>query len=468
MQKSISIVLILAVSVLIVYSQVGCNGEKGEHQRGGEIVASEPQIKTAEVSIEPIWEGIKGMQIADQRFDSQDFHLFWDRSIPMGGYIHRTERDSQFTLQRIHEVFFDAHYLTDDYRGGEITCKGVSDIILTFDCDSRLSREFFNGGDSRLGKVIEDVTESLLNGNLKSAALVTDLTATTGNVSGAHTLLPYFDPLRTYFNEGMIHAAVLGIRMDYWGVHAGACRTVRGSLGCWYHEGEKIYKRLRQVVKRPIYVLIMGVNLDQDTSDDNSVSKIAHELQRLVVESGGDVKSEVITLGALGHQTDLDWNSLDGYRGTPPIELDIERGYSCNDRKIFDLNAKFSEGAISIDENSIEKFDSLNTFTRLRKDGENGISLRLDCESVSDQIRQDRQRDEGDKICNDRGMVKSIFSLVTAKISYEGSSFTDWSAWSSVSHRADATLFLSNFIQGLRPSYYLASISPFPPLDCSS
>ena len=466
MQKSIYIVLILIASILIINSQIGCAGETPPGQNGDDEASPPSQSnKVAKVDIAPIWEGAEILGTSPQDLNSQDFYLFWDRSKPMGGHIHPGEHaDGQSSaLERIHGSLFDAHYLTSDYREGQIMCKGITDAISSFACDSPLSRGFFNGGDSRLGKVVENVIEGLLNGNLMGAALITDLTATTGNVSGAHTLLPYFDTVWGYFNEGEIHAAILGIRPDYWGVYAPTCPPLVDSpLGCWFHEGRGEYFRLEAVVRRPIYILIMGRSLEEDNRDANSVNKFARQLQGLVAQRGFDTtNSEFLTLGALGAQTDLEWNPFEVERG--PIGLNLERGYSCKANNTFSLKANFSESAIFIDEIPIEQLDSLNTVPQLQKDGNNGISLSLDCESVRHEIGKDNRRAEGEKICDDEGVVRPVFSTATAKLSYDGA---NWSAWSSVNHRADATTFLTEFIAGLRPSNYIATISPFPPLDC--
>jgi len=379
--------------------------------RGNDDQMREPS-KIVQIDIEPIWEDADSLSAYNQNHNSRDFYVFWDQSIPMGGYIHRTSQNDQLNLQRIHESLLNANILSND-EPGMVECRGITDVILPFDCDNRLlSRNFFNGIDSRLDKGVEDVIDALTNGYISHAAFITDLIATAevGNqtVSGAHTLRQYFAPIKGLFNKGKFHVSLLGIHIDYWGVQSGACRNVSGPLGCWYHESDRRYKPMDNVVQRPIYILILGRSSDGDTRKDNSVNKFTQNLHELISDHDGfDTQFELITTGALGTHTDLEWNPHDDQKSARgPVILDPERGYSCNDRKTHTLKVNFINDAIVIDEIISENFDVFEPITEIQKEEQNGITLNLDCKSVVDKIRQDHGQRESEKICSDKATVK--------------------------------------------------------------
>ena len=460
---NLSALTLITLTLVIV---IGCNDPSEEPSQNETDTAP---TKVVQVDLQPVWDAATSPTTHD--IDSESFYLFWDRSIPIGGYIHQTNQDDRFNLQRIHESLLNAHLLSNN-KHGEVQCRAITDLISPFDCDTRLlSRNFFDGTDSRLDKAVDSVIEALTSGSLSLATLITDLvvTAESGNqtVIGAHLLRQYFNQpaIRGAFNEGKLHVAILGIKTNYWGVQAGVCRNLQGSLGCWYDEGDRRYKRLNDVAQRPIYVLILGRNTSG--TDDNLVNKFTQKIHELLSDHGFDaIQYELITTGALRTPADFEWNPIDVGRGRPPVDLDPQRGYSCNEDKPHMLKANFIDSGVSIDEIVAQNFGRDHPEISIQKYENHEMSIRLDCKSVRDEIDKDRSRQNTEKICTQEETVNPSLTSVQVKLRYDQPS-DDWSAWSSRDQRVDATPFLTEFIESIRPSYYLATISPFPPLDCN-
>jgi len=299
--------------------------------------------------------------------------------------------------------------------------------------------------------------------------------ATTEYGTGATALLRYFEDeeLKAYFTDGQIYMGIVGIAPDYWGIKKGGCLTTTGPLGCWFHEGIQQWLPLNEVIKRPIYVLVLGRRLKGEDKYTNSVNTIIEQLYGDLNDLGYEVKFERMTLGALGLKTNLTWqNPISEDQRRPPISLNSESGFSCYNRDVHTVSSKFENHGIIIDEISADITDNLETFNQVRKDGDSGIKLDLDCEEVLNVVRKERRCKDGDpdRPCNcttDDAIFKPHLSMITARLSYEAENTMNWDEWSSIQHSDSLTLYLTDFIDGLQPSYYDAMISPVPPLDCS-
>ncbi len=429
-----------------------------------------------EVAVQSVWENDFYGQIAP--LESQDFYLLWDVSIPMGGYIHESNRSLSVALAKIQELLKNG-ILNSDYGRTTIQCMGIKDTIDPLEkCDDNQlrDRDFFLGLDSDVGLGIELMIDSLKTGKMMGAVLITDLMATTEYGTGATALLPYFndEELMAYFTDGKIYMGILGIAPDYWGLKKGPCATKSGPLGCWFNEGLQEWVPLNQTVKRPIYVLVMGRHLEGEDKHSNSVNTIIEEIYESLRDLGYEVKLERVTQGALGLQTQLKWHnpSTEG-RGRPPINLDSDNGFSCNNRNVHTLSSEFDDRQIRVDEiDDTGIINGLETFDQVRKEDEHGIKLDLNCENVLNLIRKERRcrgDEDPDRPCN--CTIDSVFkpdlSRITAKVSYQSENGMGWGKWSSIQHSDSLTLYLADFIDGLHPDHYNAMISPAPPLDCS-
>ncbi|MCY4674005.1 MAG: hypothetical protein OXD43_09635 [Bacteroidetes bacterium] len=435
--------------------------------------------------VAPVWEdaGSTGFFFNSDSLP-ESFQLFWDRSVPMGGYVHETNPDSQDALLNIHDLlksaWFGAGY------GGTLQCFGITSSVDPIQCNERLLRKFFNGNSSRLDEGIEDLVTGLQNGSMMGAALISDLMATTEHGIGPTGLLPYLAPLNEHFNNGTIHMALLGVRIEYWGVRSGACDAQSGSLGCWFDECQQRYRPLEKFVKSPLYVLVLGRSSERDAGKDNLVSEILGGLLEGLRESGISqerIKYEFMTLVPLtvegdsdldwGTEVDFVWHDLE--ESSPRLaELTPERGYSCRyNSKTPQLTGKFVDRRITIseipaDSRPIDSIGISSTITRLQKSDKSQVNLELNCRSVYRIIHEDEQREEADttKTCDDDGIIIAEKSKVTAELSYNVSEVVDWSAWSSTRCGIESTFHLGQFTDALRPDKYIATIAPFPPLDC--
>ena len=442
--------LVPAVISIIIFP--GCGGE----------ASSEEDIKelSRDITIEPVWEDADADTVSVEDSVSEVFHLLWDQSIPMGGYVHKTDPDSQFILQRIQELLLSAR-LISNYGGNEtaLECLGVKEELVPIDCDRRLSRDFFDGRESRIDQAIKHLTQN----NMRGAALITDFMTTTEYGIGATALLPYFrdTKLRASFNQANIHLAIVGIRLPYWGVQEGGCSASEGALGCWFDEGQQRYRILEGVANRPIYVLIIGRGVEEDRRKNNSVTMIAEELSRSLVDLGFDVKSDAITAAPTKNTSNIIWEPDLKEGAFRSVRLS-KAGFYCKEKGTYPVKGELGDSSFLF---SVEKISLNPTADTLvvedniiKSDGEEqheGLKLGLDCEKIRDTCK--KVKDEPEK--------QGASPKITVTLGSDGMSHeTDWSAWSSIEHDAHLTLYLSQFIEGLRPSHYRAKI-PLP-LSC--
>ena len=449
------VVVLFAVLYSIMIS--GCNGNG-------------PEKLTVSVNVEPVWENAASTVSFATDMESQDFYLFWDRSRPMEGYLHHTNADSQDVFQSIRRSLYSAQNISD-YRIGSRKCYGITGAIESVDCNLDLSTldKAFIGPESRIDKGIEFLTAGLKDGSIVGAALVSDLMTTVGADIGPTSLLKYFknDPEFTAgFNAGEINIAIVGFRMSYWGVRCE--ESVNDTLGCWFSEIQQRWVPLERLVKRPIYVLIMGRNLEDHPHDrdNNPVIKIATELVEDIESDTVDVAVEFLTRGVLDRKIQFDWLSpLEGDGPEKIMKIDTIRGYSCQYDGSTKIRGEFQDSLISIHQIGVGENDSLDFFSRYRIENNRTISLMLDCESVRNALSIEKQDIEQDMNCY-QGEFESGRNMVTTYLNYDEVGLLSGSLWSSSNETANSTLDMDDFIDGLKPTHYEAIISPAPPLDC--
>ena len=393
---------------------------------------------TEEVTFKPDWDVNLPTPVESDSVPHV-FHLLWDQSIPIGGHVHRSDPDSQGALQDIHRLLKNAR-LTSDYGGGEasLKCLGITNSVQAIDCDTPLSRSFFAGGDSRLDQGVKYIVDGLTSGMFRGAALITDLITTTSYGNGATALVPALrDPtLRAYYKAGKIDAALIGVRMNYWGVHSGTCGTLSGPLGCWFHE-ERGYERLENVVKRPIYILIMGWRLREGGRKNNSIDDIATTLAESITDL--EVKHETFSLDSTSK---FKWSEdKDKYQ---PVKID-NNSYYCMADEITSLSGEFSDSTVI--PISVDTIDDRGII-ELSKGNSAKITLKLDCGDLLKKIRENDCTDLRSK--PPKGRVK----IENKEVDY-------WDDWSSLKHSSNLTLGLAGLIErGLYPDYYRTIIEP--------
>ena len=487
MFKSISVALILIATISI--SLVNCGGTTSD---GAETLPDDTTSITTDIvsndtltvkaDIEPIWEDASdSLDTAIPDKQGQDFYLFWDRSIPMRGYIHESGSDSMNTLQEINNSIVNEILTAETDHGSIIPkCREVADLMKDIGCQGELSsREFFTASESPINEGIEFMIDGLTSGTITGAVLISDLMTTSKDnlIHGLTALLPSFKErgVKAYFNDGLIHMAVVGVRLNYWCVH--------DRDRCWFCEscsppGYRPYTGSLPI-RKPLYVLVMGRSASRDDNrQKNLVSTIALKLEASLAELGSeaeDIKSENVTLGALGARTDISWR-LPDKRGFKPIVCDPNHGCTCEDRSTYTLTANFREGRVSINENSMELVDNfrdrndddekIEIFTQLREGEENGVELKINCRQVQNIFRSGRSCARENGSCNGDGIIKPELSKMTMILSYEGEGEQNWDEWSSTRESIDTSLRLSAFIEWMRPSQYKATLSPVLPLAC--
>ena len=406
-----------------------------------------PEPLEVQVEIKPQWDNSEG-ETVDPDSITHEFHLLWDQSIPMGGYVHRTDPDSQAALKSINDLLKSIR-LTTAYGGGEssLKCLGITDSIMSVDCNHAMSRDFFGGNNSRLDQGIEYAIEGIRSGAFKGAALVSDLIATTDYVTGAVALLPNLNNSVTtaYYNSGKIDVALVGIRIDYWGVHAGVCKMISGPLGCEFDDFRDRYRPLDDVIKRPIYILVMGRRPEGKTQEETPVDKMVSAFVETARSQGMEVKNEILTQGPLGNRAVFQWypSAPTGYQS---VNLS-EEGYSCKDNEIYSLKGRFGDSLLSIIEIEVQGFESIFTVSTDR-DNAHQLNLEINCKTLRKKFRE---------LCNTKP------NKFVGRVKHKGERI--WAEWSSNLHSSDKTPGLEQFVSGIRPSHYEVIIEPAPPLS---
>ncbi len=421
------------------------------------------------VDIEPVWADMTDsmhIPIPDRR--EQDFYLLWDRSVPIGGYIHNSVQDSMNALQEISDKLM-SEISVSAYGDTIPKCREITDITEDIACRGQLSsRSFFQRTESPIDEGIQFMIDNLKSGSIKGAALISDLMTTADHICGPMALLPLFKDIKSYFDEGEIHVAIIGVRTKYWGVQRGQCPLKDGDLGCWFQECQTPgrYLALTKPVDRPLYVLIMGRSTsEEDNRKDNPVAMIATGLRETLDRLGFDVKSEIITLGALSPQAEgFDW-ILPPDGPHQPIDCDSnQEGCTCRNERTYTLTGEFKRRGISIDETPIDMTDGPKIFTQpIIRDGGKNLETEIDCRRV-----REFQRCTGeDRNYCANGILESQSSRMTMKLNYVGSDYWNyWDEWSSLREGSHSTIDLAGFIDELRPIRYEATISPILPLAC--
>ncbi len=457
MKKTLFIILIALV--VGVGLPVACTSDRSENDLGSAGGPIGQQGLRQDVDVTPVWDDAAAdvVQIADSL--PRVFRLLWDRSIPMGGYID--PHPDSISLPHNIQEFLKSVRLASDFGHADISleCSGISDQIVAYDCATKFGREFFDGGNSRMDLAISQVTSDILDGTVVGAALITDLMATTEFAVGATSLLPYLRDasLRAHFNNGSIHVALVGIKAAYWGIRGTGCRTEPpGSPGCWFNEGTESYQPLDSLIQRPLYVLLVGRSIKAPDRRVNPVVKMAQALQEAIakIDLHAETLLDLFTHGTIASTDRFFWLPMK-QEGFQPVDL-LGNGYDCKQDGTFDLSGTFADSSIVVMDTRVDSRDSLYAgASEVRSVARDSVKFSLYCEHV---------RSNEDKICSkaDDGRATNV----TVRLRHQAADQSRLDSWSSVEHDPASTLYLDDFLDGLRPSYYEAAITPFPPIAC--
>lgn len=176
--------------------------------------------------------------------------LYIDLSKPMGGYLPNPGK-SHFHLGDVASSAF--RNLRVQLRA-EPTILGFGKTIvenLEIDLD-RLKPSDFKESTTELVGVLEHIRDKVQGGEVRAAAVVTDLVGTgKQGVSGADVLIPL---LRSMWSDESIHVCLVGIRVRYSGYQ----RRRTKPLGVrWSESAHQVYP-LTAPVDRPLYMLVVG------------------------------------------------------------------------------------------------------------------------------------------------------------------------------------------------------------------
>ena len=446
--------ILVALLVTLASFSGGCPGPRPPKGAVLRYFPANDSDATLQATVVPQWTDASPSEKPTISIDRQQIDILLDLSIPMGGYMH-TDLD---TVSLLPDIFRNlSNLLKADYGvgGALIACKGVSNTTTQFDCLSVMRRAMFSGSKSHIDVAISDAIHRLNAGEIEAAALVSDLFVTADDVYGPVALLSLIrDPaLLSGYNSGEIHLSLLGVRLNYWGVHARNCDATN-SLGCWYHEGERRYKQLTARVKRPLYILTIG----RSREDENNVREVVSALKAaiLTMDANIEVRVDHLTQGSGGLPADIDWDDIDWANDNDRYSVlyyEDTDSYSCDGDVDIPLDGWFADNSWQPISSGLAVDQGQSSITWLTASvaesaNRNRLAVGINCAAVRSVCEARQEPPQG---------VLS-FRMIRET--------DDWHAWSSVQERPDRTLHLTEFISSLRPDHYEAAVSPFVKMNC--
>lgn len=218
--------------------------------------------------------------------------IYLDTSHSMGGYLPPSGAAESSAFRTVAQLI--PGHLLGAY-GGEVAWRIVDTETRRLDSAPVFGRQLFGGSSTRLELAIREIVDGLHSGQIRGAALVTDLVATggaDGAMGAAQALLPWLA------SEGIrgrrFDVGILGVRGGYWGMQANQCSST-GTLGCWYSEHAKRYIPLSEPVSRPFFVLLFGLSGDGATVEASLVERVGRGLERSLQELDLDPRWELLT-----------------------------------------------------------------------------------------------------------------------------------------------------------------------------
>ncbi|HVT14657.1 MAG TPA: hypothetical protein VHQ90_00560 [Thermoanaerobaculia bacterium] len=209
-------------------------------------------------TVTPVWDD-KASDPPRPGSEARDLALYIDLSKPVGGFLPPASQKEKLSAFRSVVQLVQDHLLSS---AGTVNSQfrwfGVAEDVTALTGAPRLERGLFTGQETRLDRALVKLTRSLTEGEVRAAALISDLNASDG-VTGALGAVGAMAGLMSSprVRSGDLHAGLLAIRSSYWGVHSWRCPAT-GDLGCWFSERAHAYRRLTHVAQVPFYVLIVG------------------------------------------------------------------------------------------------------------------------------------------------------------------------------------------------------------------
>ena len=432
----IGVVAVVLIAIGVLSSQ-GCNN--GDSGCSWTALVNADSTFTSDLDMIPKWDIEGEMALSLPKLPVEQIDIMLDASVPMQGYLHEDPENTHFreiVTQLITEL--DRKFGSVDVRP---VCTRVDESLKPIpNCDVRQVN--LDGATSRINAAIDSVVARLKSGRIESAALVTDLMGAAGY---GHTPVALMSSLRTLLpemNDGSVKLALMGIRLNYWGVHNRSCRGA-GTLGCWLHEGDIQWVPLREAVQRPLYVLLF-----ERTEAESNLPQIAESLESSIhrLDSAIEVYTE--------NFTEIPQQTIRWYNNYQEENEDV--GYdvfydSCEDTYLCDEDVKFAlTGDFMRDkEFNLEKLilasesDSLVWITGKTLPTRDSLRVTVDCSMVRE-------------LPSDSLLQKMLTLQATRTRDLDA-----WSSWASTEERANSTIDLHHFVEDLRPDFYEGSETEF-------
>ena len=374
----------------------------------------------------------------------QQFDIMLDASEPMGGYMHEDPDSTHF-----HEIV--TQLITEmDVKFGDPRCTRVDNSLKPMSCDVRDIA--LDGTESDINTALDSLIVRLRSGRIESAALITDLM---GAASYGHTPVTLMSSLGALFpeiNAGSVQLALMGIRLDYWGVRKSSCRGP-GTWGCWLHEGNNEWTRLPTVVaQRPLYVLFF----ERSNAEKSSLVEMMYSLEESIrtLDDDIEVHTEFFTGPTSPEELEITWvNNRDANEDLEFNDVfynECEEIYMCKDDDQDDVEFVL-RGVFT---------DSLDHSLRFEPD-----DLMLEpAEWVRGEIIKSLESLEVTVNCSktDTSLQEQVAMLaLKTKPQSDNNLASGLDSWSSVQESPNSTIDLSLFLESLRPDYYEGTDSTF-------
>ena len=243
--------------------------------------------------------------------ETVDVHL--DVSYPMAGFLPPASRPDEPSVLRTVAQNVASH-LSRVYGGGGISLRwhAFGHRFRSLSGTPRIEQDLFDGRWSRITLSIERILEDLEAGRSEAAALVTDLIATddvTGPLAVSNALAEWLasDAVRS----GTFHVALIGAKADYRGWHPAGCPEIPDQPGCVHNERTGTNTRLGAVVQIPVYVLLLGRDVEKVEDVMESVGRGIEELRS---DPEIEIKWEILTRRSNGNiDTELSCDAGDQF-----------------------------------------------------------------------------------------------------------------------------------------------------------
>ena len=438
----ILIIGVVAVAVFIaigVLSTQGCNN--GDSGCPWTALVNADNTFTSDLDMIPKWDIEGEMALSLPKLPVEQIDIMLDASLPMQGYVHEDPENTHF-----HEIVtqlitkLDLNFGSEDVRP---VCTRVDESLKPIPCDVRQVK--LDGAASRINAAIDSVLARLKSGRIEGAALVTDLM---GAADYGHTPVALTSSLRTLLpemNEGSVKLALMGIRLNYWGVRIRSCRGA-GTLGCWLHEGNNQWMPLREAVQRPLYVLLF-----ERTEAESNLPQIAKSLESSIhrLDSAIEVYTENFT--EIPQQT-ITWNQREE---NEDVRYDVFYD-SCEDTYLCDEDVEFVLMG-SLDSLTVDSMKFNPEKLILASESDSLVWISGNASPTTNPLSPLR-------VTVDCSMVRELpsDSLLQKMLTLQATRDLDpWSSWASTEEQANSTIDLHDFVESLRPDFYEGSDTEF-------